>query len=142
MLTKLILGLFNVLNYRTMNFPGPRVRPRCFHCPRYSEARLIAAKKSRIPLHTKAFLYRDIAHEALAEVIRDTRLGTRMKRATKEEEREEIREAEVGDGENGDEVEENGNEEEWEEDEELVGAEAAPVLPEEALAACSRMVVI
>jgi ribonuclease HI len=58
-----------------------------FHCPRYSKDRLAAAKLSRIPLHPKAFLYRDIAHRALASLIRDTRLDTRLDRELKENER-------------------------------------------------------
>ncbi|CCX11806.1 Similar to hypothetical protein RO3G_05779 [Rhizopus oryzae RA 99-880]; acc. no. EIE81074 [Pyronema omphalodes CBS 100304] len=45
------------------------------------------AKLSRTPLHTKAFLYRDIAHRALVSLIRDTRLGTRLDRELKENER-------------------------------------------------------
>jgi hypothetical protein len=81
------------------------------------------------------FLYRDIAHEALAVLIRDTRLGTRLERATKEEERE-------GQGVAvGDELEAgiDGLEEdveEWDEDEVVVGAAAA--MPEEALEEAGR----
>ncbi|KAI5784359.1 hypothetical protein FPQ18DRAFT_298056 [Pyronema domesticum] len=121
---------------------GPRETPQhlIFHRPRYSKARLIAAKKSRIRLHIKAFLYRDIAYEGLAELIRDTRLGTRMERATREEEREGHVGVEGGElGVDGGEVEED-DEEEWdEENEELVGSEAAEsVLPEEALEAAVR----
>jgi hypothetical protein len=83
---------------------------------------------------------RHIAYEALAELIRDTRLSTRMERATKEEEREGNREVE-GDGEleaDGDALAEDEDEEEWEEDEQLVGAAVEPVLPEEALEAAGR----
>ncbi|KAI5790991.1 hypothetical protein FPQ18DRAFT_390580 [Pyronema domesticum] len=80
------------------------------------------------------------AYEALAELIRDTRLGTRMERATKEEERERNWEEEGGGelGADGDDLEEDEDEEEWEEDEELVGAVAEPVLLEEALGAAGR----
>jgi predicted RNA-binding Zn-ribbon protein involved in translation (DUF1610 family) len=121
--------------------PGLRETPQhlLFHCPHYSKARLIAAKKSRIPLHTKAFLYRDIAYEALAELIRDTRLSTRTERATKEAEREGHREVEGGElGVDEDDLEED-DEEEWEKDEELVGRETVePVLPEETLEAVGR----
>ncbi|KAI5800593.1 hypothetical protein FPQ18DRAFT_301216 [Pyronema domesticum] len=39
-----------------------------------------------------AFLYRDIAYKALAELLRNTRIGTRMDRAEKEEERRGSRE--------------------------------------------------
>lgn len=68
---------------------GPQETPShlLFHCPRYSKDRLAAAKLSRTPLHTKAFLYRDIAHRALVSLIRDTRLGTRLDRELKENER-------------------------------------------------------
>ncbi|KAI5796690.1 hypothetical protein FPQ18DRAFT_376433 [Pyronema domesticum] len=77
------------------------------------------------------------AHEVLAELIRDTRLGTSMERATKEEEREGIREAR-DEGGHEDEMEEDEDEEEWEEDGELVGVEAAPVIPKQALEAAGR----
>jgi hypothetical protein len=107
---------------------GPRETPQhlLFHCPRYAKVRLIAAKKFRIPLHTKAFLYRDIAHEALAELIRDTRIGTRLERANKEEERAEALGEREGAAEND--VNEGGDDvEEWEEeDEELVGMVQVP----------------
>lgn len=128
-------------NDRCTSCPSrPRETPQhlLFHCPRYSKARLIAAKKSRIPLHTRAFLYRDIAYEALAELIRDTQLGTRIERATKEEEREGTGAMEAGGlGADGEDLEED-DEEEWEEDEELVGMAVEPVLPEEALEAAGR----
>jgi hypothetical protein len=58
-----------------------------FHCPLYAKDRLAAAKSSRIPLQTKAFLYHDVSHKALSELLRNTRIGTRMERADKEEAR-------------------------------------------------------
>jgi hypothetical protein len=127
-------------NDRCLSCPsGPHETPQhlLFHCPQYSKARLIAAKKCRILLHTKAFIYSDIAHTALAEVIRNTRLGTRMVRPIKEEERAGIREAQNENDVDKDEREDD-DLEEWEEDEELVGAEVAPVIPEEALVAAGR----
>jgi hypothetical protein len=69
---------------------GPKETPHhlLFSCPKYSKDRLAAAKSSRISLHTTAFLYRDIAHKTLAELLRNTRIGTRMDRAEKEQERQ------------------------------------------------------
>ncbi|CCX33124.1 Similar to hypothetical protein TSTA_098250 [Talaromyces stipitatus ATCC 10500]; acc. no. XP_002485806 [Pyronema omphalodes CBS 100304] len=112
---------------------GPRETPQhlLFHCLWYAKARLIAAKKYRIPLHTKAFLYRDMAHKALAELVRDTRIGTRIERANKEEERAEALGEREGAVEN-DVNEDDGDVEEWdEEDEELVGMVQMPEPPEE-----------
>jgi hypothetical protein len=48
--------------------------------------RLAAAKSSRIPIHTKAFLFGDIAHKALAELFRNIQVGTRFERIGKEKE--------------------------------------------------------
>ncbi|KAI5792851.1 hypothetical protein FPQ18DRAFT_378232 [Pyronema domesticum] len=109
----------------------------------YSNARatprLVSSRRRKAAFrYTQAFLYRDIAHEALAELIRETRIGTRMERANKEVEREGNEEAEGGGPEEDGEDEEEGDEEEWEEDVELVGAVAMPVLPEEALEAAGR----
>lgn len=65
---------------------GPRETPQHlpFHRPRYSKDRLAAAKSSRIPLYTKAFLYSDISHKTLASLIRDTKIGARLEREQKE----------------------------------------------------------
>lgn len=72
-----------------------------------------------------------MAHKALAELVRDTRIGTRIERANKEEERAEALGEREGAVEN-DVNEDDGDVEEWdEEDEELVGMVQMPEPPEE-----------
>ncbi|CCX31447.1 hypothetical protein FPQ18DRAFT_383535 [Pyronema domesticum] len=68
------------------NNPRETANHHLFHCPRYLKDRLAVAKSSRIPLHTKAFLYSGIAHKALAELIRNTQIGTRFEGLEKEKE--------------------------------------------------------
>jgi ribonuclease HI len=83
----------------------PRETPNhlLFHCLRYSKDRLAAAKSSRIPFHIKAFLYSGIAHKALAELIRNTQIGTRFERLEKEKAvGEGERDGVIGRGENWD----------------------------------------
>jgi hypothetical protein len=78
------------MGFRTLDrcicFNGSRESPQHlgFHCPRYSASRAEASRRCRIPFHTRAFLYTDIAHKELTSLIRDTRIGTRHERQEKE----------------------------------------------------------
>ncbi|KAI5789811.1 hypothetical protein FPQ18DRAFT_306525 [Pyronema domesticum] len=79
-------------------------------------------------LHTKAFLFGDIAHKARAELIRNTKVGTRFEREEKEKEDAE----QAGGRDGGDEREGRDVEEDWDDEEMAEGLRALAAEMDEA----------